>query len=114
MYTLDFEYDGQHLSDYGFIVCDFNEASGANTASAGSKITFKTVPKHKGKKVSLTSSQYDECAQATFDICKDPERYDVDERWITNDEYRDLMRWLNRNQFLKFQVIIEDDRNAEP
>lgn len=114
MYAIDFEYDGRHLSDYGFIVCRFNYTSGAQTASAGSKITFKTVPYHSGKKYGLVGVQYSECIQTTFDICKDPEIYDMSDRWITDDEYRDLMRWLNRSEFLKFQVINEDDRNADP
>lgn len=43
MYALDFEYDGQYLSDYGFIICDFNSSSGADIVSAGSMITFNTV-----------------------------------------------------------------------
>lgn len=111
MYALDFEYDGQYLSDYGFIICDFNSSSGADIVSAGSIITFNTVSTNKGKKFSLTGTQYDECIQTTFDICKNPDLYD--DLQITNDEYRDLMRWLNRREFLKFQVLDEDDKERE-
>ena len=39
MYAKDFEYDGQSLSDYNCIVCDFDGSSGAVFASAGSSIT---------------------------------------------------------------------------
>lgn len=111
MYALDFEYDGQYLSDYGFIICDFNSSSGVTIASAGSKITFNTIPRNNGKTHSLISTQYDECIQTKFDICKNPDIYD--DLCITNDEYRDLMRWLNRQEFLKFQVLDEDDKERE-
>ena len=103
MYALDFEYDGQYLSDFGFIVCNFNASSGKTTATAGSKITFNTVSRHRGNRYSLTGTQYNECIQSKFGICKNPDQYDDLE--ITNDEYRDLMRWLNRNKFLRFQVL---------
>lgn len=111
MYALDFEYDGQYLSDYGFIICDFDSSSGAATADAGSKISFNTVSRNYGKQFSLQSATYDECIETTFAICKNPDVYD--DLQITNDEYRDLVRWLNRREFLKFQVLDEDDKDRE-
>ena len=106
MYALDFEYDGQCLSDYGFIICDFNGQSGATAISAGSNITLNTISRNKGKKRSITSVQYDSCIQATFDICKNPDVYGTDLK-ITNEEFRDIMRWLNRKEFLPFQFLRE-------
>lgn len=111
MYALDFEYDGQYLSDYGFVICNFGGASDMDIISAGSKITFNTVPRNTGKKYSLTGTKYDECIQATFDICKNPELYH--DLRISNDEYRDIMRWLNRREFLKFQLLNEEDKEQE-
>ena len=112
MYAIDFEYDGQYLSDYGFIICHFDYSDGANVASAGSKITFEKVSRLDGKRYSLTNTKYDECITCTFDICKDPDIYELEERKITNDEYRDLMRWLNRREFLKFQAF-DDERGRD-
>ena len=106
MYALDFEYDGQCLSDYGFIICDFNSTSGANVISAGSKITLNTVSRNKGRKRSITSVQYDGYIQTVFDICKNPDIHGTD-LIITNEEFRDLMRWLNRKRFLRFQFLRE-------
>ena len=111
MYALDFEYDNNLLSDYGFIVCDFNSSSGANVVSAGSKITFNKVSKYKGKKYNLTNTQYDECIQATFDICKNPDIFD--DLKITDEEFRKIMRWLNRREFLNFKVIYEENNIEE-
>ena len=113
MYAIDFEYDGQYLSDYGFIICHFDASTGANFADAGSKITFNKVSRINGKSYSLTSTKYAECIQTTFDICKNPDLYDYENREISNDEYRDIMRWLNRREFLKFQVINDEDNNFE-
>lgn len=104
---IDFEYDGLYLSDFGFIICDFNGTSGVNVISAGSKITFNTISRNKGKNYSLASTQYDECIQATYQICKNQCVNQNTE--ITSDEYRDLIRWLNRKEFLTFRAIDNDE-----
>ena len=112
MNAVDFEYDGQYLSDYGFIICDFDGSSGANTISAGSTLTFNKVSHFNGRMFSLASTIYEECISTTFDICKDPEKYDKDEMEISTDEFRDMIRWLNRREFLKFQIY-DTDRDYE-
>ena len=112
MYALDFVYDGQYLSDYGFIICDFSPSSGFDIASAGSEITFKTVSHNRGKRYGLVGAQYDKCIQVNFGICTDPDIFD--DLTITDDEYRDLMRWLNRSEFLKFHVLYEYDDFTAP
>lgn len=111
MYALDFEYDNKYLSDFGFIICSFENPSGADVVSSGSKITFNTVAQNKGSRYSLTGTQYDECITATFDICKNPCIYNDLE--ISNDEYLELVRWLNRKRFLKLHII-DDEHEIEP
>lgn len=106
MYALDFEYDGQKLSDKKFIICDFNSPSGADTISAGSKISFNTVPRHSGKRFGLSSTNYEECFECKFHICKHPDINDNME--ISVGECRSLMRWLNRRCFLPFRFIFDD------
>ena len=113
MYAIDFEYDGQYLSDYGLIICNFDYSNGTATVDAGSKLSFEKVSRNGGKKFSLTNATYEECVSTKFDICKNPDLYDYDERQISNDEYRDLIRWLNRREFLKFQVFDEDDKERD-
>lgn len=107
MYACDFEYDGQYLSDFGFVICNFDGSSGFDTVSAGSKISFNTVSTHRGKKYILAGTEYEECITTTFDICKNPGEYS--DLSISNDEYRELMRWLNRNEFLKFRIFSDED-----
>lgn len=108
MNAIDFEYDNKYLSDYGFIICDFNFSNGANEIDSGSKIKFSKISQNNGKRQLLANVQYDECVTATFDICKNPDIYDPDEMEISDEEYRIIMRWLNRKTFLKFQFIDED------
>lgn len=103
MYALDFEYDGQYLSDYGFIISDIGGTSDMDVVSAGSTITFNTIPINRGKRYSKTGTKYESCIQANFDICKNTDIYD--DLRISDDEYRDLARWLNREEFLKLQFL---------
>ena len=112
MFAEDFFYAGEYLSSFGFMICNFESSSGSEVVSAGSTITFNTVPRHRGKKYSLTGTQYDECIQSKFTIAK---KVCLDEdMMITKDEYRDLMRWLNRHEFLKFQILDESEDFIEP
>ncbi len=101
MYAEDFEYNGKYLSDFNFIICDFNNSSGFENISGGSEITFNKVSREQGKKYGLSSTQYDECIESVFQICKNPCLYkDLN---IDNEQCRDIMRWLNRREFLPFK-----------
>ena len=111
MFATDFVFSGSHLSDFGFMICTFEGSSGSEVVTAGSNITFNTVPRHRGKTHSLTGTQYDECLQAKFTIAKNPCEYD--DMKITKDEFRDIMRWLNRNEFLEFRLIDESEYDTE-
>ncbi len=114
MYAVDFSFDGHNLRDFGMIICSFDGPSGSQTVSAGSKLTFNTVPMHSGKKHVLTGTQYDERITVTFSIAKNPCDYsDFSDMKITNDEFRDLMRWLNRREFLKFQIFDENEKDRD-
>lgn len=112
MYALDFEYDGQRLSDYGFIICDFESKSGFVFEGAGSNLTFTKTPFRRGKRHGLANAKYEECIRSVFGICKNPDIFD--DMSVTTDEYRDLIRWLNRSEFLRFSVIYEDTFYYEP
>ena len=110
MYAEDFVYDGTSLSSLGYVICNFGGSQDLQTVSAGSVITFNTVSRHRGKINSLTGTQYDQCIETSFQICKNPcENTDLT---ITDSEYRSLMRWLNRHQFLQFNFVYDDGRDT--
>lgn len=104
MYAENFYYNGEMLSDYGFIIGSF-DGSDLTEQSTGSIITFNRMPYYGGRKYSLTSIQYDSCFECTFDIVKAGT-----DKIITGEEYRDIGRWLNRKAFYPFRFI--DDIEA--
>lgn len=109
MFALDFEYDNQYLSDYNCIICDFDDSGGTKTADAGSKISFEKVSRNGGKSHTLVNAKYEECIQTSFAICKNPDLCkSYEDRYISNDEYRDLIRWLNRREFLRFRLLSDE------
>ena len=111
MYAIDYEYDSQYLSDLGFVICNFDFNNNADSINIGSTITFNKVHRINGKKFALTSTKYDECITCNFDICKNPDLFDMEDRKISSEEFTEIIRWLNRRDFFKFQFINE---NKEP
>ena len=108
MNAIDFEYDSHYLSDFGFIICSFDGSSGVENVSVGSEISFNTVPMRQGRHFGLTSAVYENCIEAEFDIMKDA-CLSSDIQEISDAEFRHIMRWLNRREFLPFRFIEEDD-----
>ena len=105
MKAYDFEYNGKRLSDFGFMICSFDD-KGLETVSNGCEITFNTVPVLGGSKHRLTSTEYENCLEATIQICKYSCSKGIQK--ITAVEHREIMKWLNRKTFLKFKPLSED------
>lgn len=101
MYASDFEYDGKLLSDFGFMVCQF-DGSGSTDTEKGSEIAFELASARNGMRRYVAGSSYKNTLNTTFQICKDPEYYIGQDMEVTNDEFRILSRWLNRSEFLWF------------
>lgn len=102
MKSYNFEYDNRCLSDYGFIICSFDN-NGVKTVNNGSTITFNTVSTMKGAKHELVSTEYKDCLTTTFQICKHPCMTNAEE--ITLEESREIMKWLNRKGYHKFKLL---------
>ena len=113
MYAIDFNYDGITLSDYGFIICDFNPSDGANVCDDTAPIEFSKVSYQSGKKWGLANTSYSSCIQITFDVCKNPDVTEPDQMQITDDEYRNIVRWLNRREFKRLFFIYDDNENRD-
>lgn len=105
MRATDFIYDGKKLSDLGFMIGTIDESSGSDTIEVGSQITFDTSGHYGGKLFYLTDARYEDCISFEISICKIPCKNDQME--ITSTEFRELMRWLNRKQFLLFSFVSE-------
>lgn len=108
----NFMYDSQFLSDYGFVVCKFETGGSLAIDKIGTTITFEKTSKNNGSRFGLASAVYKECVSAEFDICKNPDLYD-DDMGISEDERKNIVRWLNRREFLLFQPIDDCDGEHE-
>ena len=113
MYAKDFYFGDQLLSEFGFMICTLGTESGTVEYSAGSEITFNTVKRNYGKSYSLAGTSYDTCVSAEFIIAKDPCFYGYNSH-ITNDEFRDIQRWLNRKEFLPFRLLHRHEPWCDP
>lgn len=107
MYASNFEYDGRLLSDFGFIICEFNGSGDMEIKETGYNITFNKVERNRGRVNGLAGTRYDDCVRCSFQICKNPEEYEDPE--ISNDEYRNLARWLNRHEFHRFRMLCDEN-----
>ena len=112
MYAVDFIYDNVALSDFNFVINNFEQA-GLEIRDVGSKITLNLTSSSYGKNYDLAGTAYDTCLTCQFDICKDPNVFDRSEMAITSDEYRDIVRWLNRREFCQMQFICSDEDYKE-
>ncbi|MBO5828711.1 MAG: hypothetical protein J6R59_09700 [Paludibacteraceae bacterium] len=104
MKAFDFSYDDKNLSDFGFIIANFDE-KGLETID-GAEITFNTISSLGGLRNYLISTQYDNCLEITMQIAKYSCSTDIQE--ISSTEFREISRWLNRKKFLKFKILDEN------
>ena len=110
---IDFEYNNCRLSDIGCIICSINSNSSNYEVSIGCDITFTEVKNNHSSIHSKTSSSYENVYTATFDIMK----YNCnsyDDVFMTSLEVRNIVKWLNRNDYFKFRLIneISDESNV--
>lgn len=105
MKAIDFLYGERTLSSFGCMICQFGGSKGLDVVSNGAEVTFNTISTLNGQKYELTSTQYENCLEATIQICKCSCSSDIQE--ITPVEFRELTKWLNRRKFLKFKLLEE-------
>lgn len=107
MYATDFEYDGLFASDWGLIICSVDSSGGIDVSSAGSEITFNTVPVQHGVKYLTTNTTYDTCLETTFQICKFSCGLGIVP--LTMDDQREIFRWLNRHEPHRLKIYSDKD-----
>ena len=105
MKAYNFEYAGRTLEEFGMVLCQFGGSKGLETVSDGVAISFTTIPTMGGSKHNLTSSQYEDCLETTWQICRHSCSGGIQE--ITEVEHRNLTAWLCRKRFLKLKILDE-------
>lgn len=101
----DFEYNGLRLSDFGCMVCSFDNP-GLETSSVGSKITLNTI-QSKTNKFHLSSIKYEEVYSEPFQICK-YRCHEPNEDSFSKEELSKIISWLNKKTYNKFKPIYPD------
>jgi len=103
LYAKDFEYAGEKLSDYGFVICSFDGQKNLESVSSGCDITFNQVKPSMSNTFNLYSSVYDSPYTATFQICKNSCVF-KNNLYLTTNEVFSLQRWLCRNTYHRFKI----------
>ena len=105
MFVTDFEYAEKRLSDFGYVMCHINTESGLRDVDIGCDITFNTVKNNHSSVQYITSSSYDNVYSMSFDIIKSKCDRDRDDIYLTSEEVRRLITWLNRREYRKLKLI---------
>lgn len=105
MFVTDFEYADKRLSDFGYVMCHINTDSGIRDVDIGCDITFNTVKNNHSSVQYITSSSYDNVYSMSFDIIKSKCGRDRDDIYLTSEEVRRLITWLNRREYRKLKLI---------
>lgn len=104
MKAINFSYNGLLASDFGLMICKFDNSEGFNTIEVGSELSLDTISLFNGNKYALVNTSYNE-VNYTFQICKSY----CNEKYITPltiNEQRKIVRWLNRNDgYFPLQII---------
>lgn len=106
MQMVDFEYNGERLSDYSLVISNF-DGNGENVLDVGNSITINQIKATDSSEYISTGYSYEEVFTVEFQAIKITcsEVEDI----ITDTELNKLMRWLNRKQYCIFRPIYEDD-----
>ena len=102
----DFIFDGQELSGFGYIICDFDGASGTETHSVSEK-SFTNIKSPLSSKSHVIATSDENDLNRTIQIMKSPcnnENLDV-----TNDDLSELSRWLCRKEYKLFKWVDDKD-----
>lgn len=108
IYFTDFEYDGIRLGNLGYLICKF-DGGGLETQPNSASISFNKVSMQHGERWQLASTEYTECLQATFQICKNPCM--TDNMYMSLQEVSKMTSWLNRKGFHKLKFFADEYYN---
>ncbi len=105
MQMIDFEYNGEKLSDRNFILCSFDGAT--EDIEVANQISINQVKAPNSNKSMAVGASYDDNLSRPFSICKNI-CDDNDDLALSDAELNGIMRWLNRKRFCKFKPIYDD------
>ena len=105
MFLVDFEYDGEKLSDYGYSPCYINTTSNMEI-NIGSRMSFNSVKTKLINTSRYVSYEYEEPSPIIFDIYK---RTNCELEFPNEIDVRRLMKWLNKKGNKKFKPVYDNN-----
>lgn len=109
MNLIDFEYNGELLSEHECIIGYVSDDNSSNI-SLGNNLKLNTV---KNMDMSLLiNSEYPDVIQKTFTIVKNP-CGNLDNSIFSEPEVESIMKWLNRKEYHKFKPIYSNDEYTD-
>ena len=106
MQMIDFEYNGERLSDFSMMICNF-ESSGEDTQDVGNSLTINRVKAVNSNEYYSTGYSYDDPFSFRCQTIK--KGCGVTDQVITDIELNKIMRWLNRKKYCVLRPIYADD-----
>lgn len=104
MRIIDFEYNGERLSDYGLMPC-FIDSAPSEVVEVGNSVVINKVKAPNTQKYVSTNYSYEDVLSVSFQVCKIG--CDVEAEYISDYELNKIMRWLNRKAFYIFKPIYD-------
>lgn len=102
---IDFIFDEKKLSDFGYILVDFDSPSDEYVVS---EISYETFKASNSDIWIRSSASYESPLSCTLSIMKNPCVF-YDDIALTRGEVEELTRWLSRKQYKTFRFVESDD-----
>lgn len=102
----DFIFDGQALSDFGYVLIREDEEE-----IVVSNMTFETIKGARTDASQQIGYSYGEPYSTTFTIMKNFCEYEGDEQFMTRDDISEMVRWLCKKQYKWFRFIDDEDND---
>ncbi len=94
MWCNDFIFDGERLSSFDLMICNFD---GSNDSWSGGDVTFTTIQSPNSDIFTYYTSRFETPISFSFSICKNTCKIkNQQEMFLTQKEQAYLMRWLQK------------------
>lgn len=104
MYGYDFIFRDEKLSSHGYMVCDFDDASSANTATTDSQRDFTSISMFGSKYFPILYYTYNSQLVMEFSICKIGDKNN--KNLISPTECAVIKRWLDLQMHLSCGYVV--------
>lgn len=106
MYGYDFIFRNEKLSSHGYMVCDFDDASSANTVTTDSQKEFTSISMFGSKYYPILYYTYGSQLVMELSICKIGDKNS--KKLISPTECAEIKRWLGSPTVSEFRLCSDE------